>query len=341
MVYHIPPLLNVLKKKRYNRIIIMTYAKQLLITLSHIIKGYFYTLYWYPRIDRGHSNIVVAVVDGRLYTGGMTDRFIGIISLYAWAKSMNLPFRIRYISPFNLSDYLLPNKYDWTLRGDEYVESSLVSKVVYAVGEHRVDLRLDRIAGTRQIHFYGNRDLLNYPRYREFDWGKLYKELFRPTNKLQGKINKLRNSIGNNYFSIVYRFQNLLGDFEEYDFKSLSSVRERNAYINICVQELLRLQEKEGMMPCLVTSDSLHFLDRIKDIPNVHIIPGSLVHMGSNRNGTYEQYEKSFLDFYMLAGSTKIYNVVYNDMYPSGFPLYASKLNSIPFERIILKQEYA
>ena len=128
--------------------------KEAAISVSHILKGWLYTHYWYPRLRISYNKTLVAVVDGRLYTGGMTDRFIGIISLYALAKANNLPFRIKYTSPFNLTDFLLPNKYNWIPREGDYVESSLTSKVVYAVGEPRFDKRLRNLIGIKQIHLF-------------------------------------------------------------------------------------------------------------------------------------------------------------------------------------------
>lgn len=310
--------------------------KELAIMASHILKGWLYTHIWYPRIRISYNKTLVAVVDGRLYTGGMTDRFIGIISLYALAKTYNIPFRIKYTSPFNLTDYLLPNQYNWIPNEGDYVESSLTSKVVYAVGESRVDLRLHNLNTTKQIHFYGNRDLLTLKEFNQFDWGHLFKELFRPVDSLQEELNKLREEIGvSEYISIVFRFQNLLGDFKEYHFKPLPNHNFQEKYINRCIDAIKEIHIKDNK-PCLVTSDSILFLNRAKALPYVHIIPGSLIHMGSENTGTYSQYEKSFLDFYGLASSCKIYNIVYGNMYPSGFPLYASKINSIPFERVIL-----
>lgn len=52
--------------------------------------------------------LYIAMVDGEAYHGGMCDRFKGIITLYAYCKYQNLPFRIRYTYPFRLEDYLSP-----------------------------------------------------------------------------------------------------------------------------------------------------------------------------------------------------------------------------------------
>ena len=87
-----------------------------------------------------------------------TDK--GIITLYAYCKYQNLPFRIRYTYPFRLEDYLSPAVYDWTLREREYTDNPLYSRVLYMRGEHMATRLLQLKITSRQIHFYSNRDCL-------------------------------------------------------------------------------------------------------------------------------------------------------------------------------------
>lgn len=168
-------------------------------------------------------------------------------------------------------------------------------------------------------------------------WGSYYKELFKPADRLGQTLERVREIVGTNYFSVVFRFQNLLGDFPEYDFKPLDSELEKEKLIKVCLGKIGELKLLEDERTCLVTSDSSTFLERVQKIEGVKIIPGKLVHLGSDGNASYEQYEKSFVDFYMLSESTNIYSIVCGNMYPSEFPLYAAKINNIPFERITIK----
>lgn len=104
--------------------------------------------------------LYIAMVDGEAYHGGMCDRFKGIITLYAYCKYQNLPFRIRYTYPFRLEDYLSPAVYNWTLREREYTDNPLYSRVLYMRGEHMATRLLQLKTTNRQIHFYSNRDCL-------------------------------------------------------------------------------------------------------------------------------------------------------------------------------------
>jgi hypothetical protein len=209
---------------------------------------------------------------------------------------------------------------------------------MYARGEHGRRL-LALKTSKRQIHYYGNMDVLpaiNEHYGTSYSWGELFRRLFKPCPILQQRIEEIQSSIGAPYFSAVFRFQNLLGDFEEYHFKSESDKTKREEVISKCLDGIRNLQTTDPGMPVLVTSDSVTFLERAAALEGVHVIPGKVVHVGSKGGEKYDTYLKSFVDFYMLAGSTKIYGLATPEMYKSEFPMYAAKVNDIPFERISL-----
>lgn len=288
----------------------------------------------------------IAMVDGESFHGGMCDRFKGIITLYAYCKYRGIPFRIRYTYPFRLEEYLSPAAYDWTLRPNEYTDNPLYSRILYMRGEH-LATRLLRLKPERQIHFYSNRDCLD--RINEacskagqdaFDWGALFCELFKPAPALDARIQTIKKELGDGYYAAVFRFQNLLGDFQEYHYKSLSDKDEAERLIAKCLDALRRLKATHGSRPLLVTSDSVTFLRRAVQIEGTHIIPGRLTHIDGNKRqppkDPYEVYLKSFVDFYMLTGAWRIYRIGTPYMYPSEFPVYAAKVHGIPFESVTI-----
>ena len=289
--------------------------------------------------------VYVAMVDGQGYHGGLCDRFKGIVSLYAYCKYRKLPFRIRYTYPFRLEDYLLPADYDWTLKEHEYTDNPMYCKVLYMKGEH-LATRLLRVKTKRQVHYYCNRDCLNIinERYatgqRPFEWGELFRELFKPGPVLQERIEGMKKELGGRYYAAVFRFQNLLGDFQEYRFKPIEDKGEAEKLIVKCLDAIRSLQAAHAGQPLLVTSDSVTFLQRASQIDGVHIIPGSLTHIDrvkdKVRGDMYETYLKSFIDFFVLSEAEKIYRIGTSYMYPSQFPVYAAKVHNIPFESITI-----
>lgn len=290
-----------------------------------------------PKTERP---LFVAMVDGESFHGGMCDRFKGIISLYAYCKYHGLPFRIRYTYPFRLDDYLSPAAYDWTLKAGEYTDNLLYSRVLYMRGEH-LATRLLKLKTHKQIHFYSNRDCLahiNDAYGVRFDWGDLFCELFTPGEALKERIAQTKKALGSDYVAAVFRFQNLLGDFREYHFKSITDKDEAERLIAQCLEAVSWLRTTLGGQALLVTSDSVTFLRRVSRLEGVRIIPGTLAHMDGQKRpvieNSYEVYLKSFLDFYMLSEAQKIYRIGTPQMYPSEFPVYAAKVHHVPFENI-------
>ncbi len=290
--------------------------------------------------------LYIAMVDGETFHGGMCDRFKGIISLYAYCKYRGLPFRIKYTYPFHLEDYLSPSTYDWTIKKGEYTDNPFYSRILYMRGEHLAS-RLLHLKTRKQIHFYTNRDCLTHINRAyategnpPFEWGELYRELFKPGQVLQERLEVIKKELGENYYAAVFRFQNLLGDFREYHYKSMEDQDEKEQLIGKCLQALKTLQTEHGNQTLLVTSDSVTFLKRAVQLERVHIISGTLVHIDGQKNSvlenSYEVYLKSFLDFYALSGAQKIYRVGTSYMYPSEFPVYAAKIHNVPFESMII-----
>lgn len=311
---------------------------------SHAIHETYYMLRHYNWIRTGnpikHPMLVFMATNTKgFYLGGMADRFKGMVSTYAWCKQRNADFRIRHIYPYELADYLEPAQYDWRLRDGEFTTCIWDSTLMRARGEYGRRL-VRKSLRKKQIHYYGNYDFLHYINETgktNYSWGELFKELFKPGKRLAEEIEHKKNEIGESYISAVFRFQNLLGDFKEYRFSSLSDEEKKEELIQKCLNGLLELQKKYPQKPILVTSDSTTFITRASKLPGIHIIEGKRVHPGSNAGADYDTYLKSFVDFYMLAGSEKIFRLCAPGMYPTEFPLYAAKVNDIPFERIILE----
>lgn len=293
---------------------------------------------WKRDVVPSTSPLVVFKVGDYFYSGGMADRFKGAVSAYAYCKQRNIDFRIRYVFPFELADYLHPAQYDWRLRENEYTECMRDAKVMYARAELGRRLVRQKV-GRRQLHFYGNYDNLEYINRTggtDYTWGGLFKELFRPCRAIEDAVSFKTQEIGGPYVSAVFRFQNLLGDFKEYKYSTIKNESEREELIEKCLHGLEILKEKHPGMPVLVTSDSGVFVSRASQVPGVHVVGGERVHIGSNSSDNTDTYLNSFIDFYMLAGSQRIYSIQAGRMYATKFPMYAAKLNDIPFDRIWL-----
>ena len=113
-------------------------VKSVLITeISHRVEELYFSL---KKLKFGKSHdsqpkIIHIVEKGHFYSGGMADRFKGAVTAFAWSKVNNVAFRMKYVHPFSLSDYLEPASYDWRLKEGEFSEHICDVRVLYARGE--------------------------------------------------------------------------------------------------------------------------------------------------------------------------------------------------------------
>lgn len=286
----------------------------------------------YKKSPKVSGPMLISCVDGKCFHGGLCDRFKGIVSTYFYCKRHDIPFKIHYTFPCALEKYLIPNQYDWTLKEGEYQENIHASRILYLCAEDKPSrLYTPR---TKQVHVYANRDTTPL-QDRNMPWGQLFNELFKPSKRLSEAIGQLNFG---KYIALVFRFQNLLGDFQEYNFKPIKC-KEQDNLISLCKEAIGKFQDTYPQHNILITADSMRFLDAVRHIPGICTIPGIPKHIDSpSAKNNEESVLKSFVDFFMISKAEKVFSVGTKRMYPSEFPLYASKVNDVPFERVILSE---
>ncbi len=273
---------------------------------------------------------VVFLIDGRSIHGGLTDRLRGICSIYTYCKQKGIPFHLHANYPFLLEDYLVPNAYDWRIDTEKITYDPRKS-VPVLINDYQLNIKLHkfylnkRLREKKQIHIYGNTPFL------DDHFTESFSELFIPSNRLQQDIDNLSSSLSLDYVAITTRFQQLLGDFKETGYKTLPK-EDQCALINKCVKKIEELHNTElSGKQILCTSDSITFLNEVNKLSYVSIIPGSVVHMDHTSDASFETYEKSFLDLYIIAQAEKIILLQTEDMYSSGFPKRAAMIYNKPF----------
>jgi len=289
-------------------------------------------------ISRLKHPILISMIDGRRKTQGFTDRLNGIISIFALAKATNTIFRIVYTNPFPLSDFLIPNRYNW-IPSENEISNSVKDVYVKILRKQPTLKRLLRLFPLqKQVEIYANLNYLDEVNSRfqqHYIWGELFDELFKPTKILENEIEKHLKKIGKNYIACVFRFQSLLDDFTEYNYKPLP-VEKQKVLIEKNKNALIQIIEKNEC-PVLVTSDSIKFISSIDGLKNVYILPGKVVHLDCSLEEQSEVYMKSFVDFLMISYADKVYSIGTKKMYPTSFPMYAAKIHNVPFERILVE----
>ena len=290
-----------------------------------------------------HPGWVIAMANTLVHNGGLGDRIHGFISMYMLCEKYRYDFKINNCDKFRLSDYLEPNEVDWDIDPDEIVYDLNVAEPVlmactfkkYKGTPEQEALFMNRYLRWRmrqnphkEIHVYTNEHWACTPKV----YSHYFHKLFKPSKALQEAVNREKNRIGNSYISVTLRFQNLLGDFYEGKFPTLSQDKQDNLKKRVLdkIRELHSQHPEETKI--LVTSDSRSFLDFLQQESYIYTIPGRIVHMSYSDDKDFEVHLKSFVDLMMLADARKLYLLVTKPMFHSGFAESASFINNRPYE---------
>lgn len=282
----------------------------------------------------------VYMADGKMIHGGLFDRLKGMVSIYALSKVHGKKFGIYFKEPFLLEKYLAPQSYDWSVNNSDMVYSYPQSRPIIAYSEHERPGRLLR-ERKGQTHFYYGSNVLDYINQRygsDYEWTSLFNELFKPSLYLDEQIAMVREGQDKKYIAFHLRFLNLLGDkVEKLSYPELDEGRKESLITDSIakVKEMSSISESYKVFIC---SDSMLFLDRIKDeMPEAMIVKGNPKHLDNVAAISDDDGLKLFLDIYMLAGAEKVFSVVGKGLYSSAFPEYAAKIGGSSFERVSLQ----
>lgn len=263
----------------------------------------------------GGKKIVIFFIDGKTIHGGLSDRLRGLFSTYYYCLKEGIDFKVFWTYPFNLQDYLEPNKVNWLIEGKAISHNK--NEVAFRFFNsyslmNNNETSFLKIMNTKkhEIHVYSN-ITLHEEMYHIF-----FNDLFKPSKMLSDALQYNTDKIGGKYISVSFRFIGILGDFKDTYFKKELGAEEKEKYISKCLDVICRLKTKHPNVPeILVTSDSRVFLEKASSLAYVYIIPGTVVHMdGVNKN--MEQNDlKVFLDMLMISKAECCYSYSYGKMF--------------------------
>jgi hypothetical protein len=291
---------------------------------AKIFDGYYIPKYGRTDFSKAEtSKKIIYMADGRSYAHGLADRLRGMVSLYKISKKLNVDFRINMTSPVDLSNYLVPNKYNWTINSDEMIydakKAVILTFWVGSMGEADMMKTIKfSLKKWDQLHITTNVGF-------DAEYGKLFNELFKPNDELKSQIEYHLSKISCEFISASFRFLQLLGDFSEPASSAYPILPEKEqiALRERCVEHLIEIYKENNYKKIFVASDSITFLNKVKDMDFVYVVPGEVAHI--NKKGLEEDvYMKIFVDYFLLTHSKMRYLVIDGQMYESGFPQTAA-----------------
>lgn len=284
---------------------------------------------------------IIYMADGKILHGGLSDRLCGIVSMYAYAKKYDCDFKIYFVEPYNLTEFLLPNQYDWRIEENELSYSSKDACPVYLPHYSNnyektvkyIDSRLKGV-NVKQIHAYSN---TRY--FTKENFHILFNELFKPCKRLKEALNTHISVLTDDYVSLTFRFQQLLGDFKEGNFATMDDEQSKEMLIQKCLNALEFLHSQVGKKKILVTSDSITFLKHASELYYAYVVLGNIRHMDftSGEKVDISVDMKSYVDMFLLASAKEIYLCNISPLYRSGFPETSSFIQGKPYFEIVDK----
>lgn len=281
------------------------------------------------------NHLIIWMSDDKMKQGGLCDRLWGAISTYSRCQSLNFNFKIHFISPFDLTKYLIPNHYNWEINKEEITKDSNLATPFFwpdltsvSNTKYLDNILLRNSKSFQQIHIYTNLK-------SDIDFTNIFNHLFKPSNYLTEHLNKILSTVPyKKFISISFRFIGLLGDFKDVSNTQLTPSQQA-FYMEKCKNAILDLPIPDGC-GILVTSDSPRFQEYISDLPNVFKIPGKISHLGNNICDD-DSHLKTFLDLFMISKAEKAYFGWYGEMYKhSAFARTGALIGAVPFEIIEL-----
>lgn len=287
---------------------------------------------------QSEEKVCIYTVDGTDYNPGLCDRLRGILSIFYLCTKTNIPFKINWIYPFELTDYLIPNEYNWGIKPTDikYCKNTkpiVIDYATYLLSQEFIDKITfkKRIQNSPyfQLHVYSNTIV------KRSSFKGNFNKLFKPSQKLIEALSPHKIFLGENYISFSLRFMELLGDFKDQEGVSTPlSKEDQTKLIEKCADKLLSvLNEQPKGTKAFVASDSVTFINYIsKRDSRIYVVPGEIVHI--RYKGSEEAYLKTFVDLYLLKGATTQYLLKTGSMYNSGFPRFASWIGNNDFRLI-------
>ncbi|OEK08858.1 hypothetical protein A8C32_00855 [Flavivirga aquatica] len=285
---------------------------------------------------KGKKRIIICF-NGVLPHGGLVDRLKGILSFYEISKILDYDFFIQFNNPFPLDAFLEPNLVPWRIDEAAIKYNPIGTKLIYAVNNFDAN-PLEEIKKARAHTFivYANIDYLKifYPKKNvevlETKWRLNFNELFNKTIHLKTKLNNIEKD---KYISFHTRFTSLMGDFK--DTTKLVLLDDEKEALCLKLQKKIKTILSINNHKCYAFSDSINFLNKIKQKETVNLVEGSPFHMDNfTKESTLDAHLKTLIDFFMIANSEVVYFIKIDKMYHSSFSKYAAIIGDKPFKMI-------
>lgn len=268
---------------------------------------------------------------------GLTDRLKAIVGLYYIARFNKINFKFIHYAGFDIRDYLVPNKVNWSAEISDIPLLPWKAKRIKYLPPFNDFPKFQQDKQYICTRYVGKNILekKKIPNWQNL-WRELFWELFSPSEEVLTGIKQF--NLPKHYVAISIRFLNSLGKLEDVNYNSPFPLETQKHIIDATMQEIDDCVKKSNV-PVIVYSDSIYFLKlaakqgfQTCDINGI----GNIM----NLNAGKQVYLRTFINLFQLSQADKIYSVrninglPENTFYKSQYPRYAAIIGNKPFIKI-------
>jgi len=299
------------------------------------------------------SGTIIYMADENAPLGGLCDRFNTIIWLYLHSVKCKYDFKICHSVPFSLSDYLVPNEFNWEINKEDIARDKTKAFAVissnFRCPTHKIEgiqskfvkpeylfETIDSLVNEyEQVLCYCNCCCMGLNQY----YGETLSILFKPSQKLQATINLNLGKINGDFAATHFRFQALFGDFLEPGSRLLN-LDQKITLIMRCasiLRQISQMPQNKGLK-ILVCSDSSTFLKIIGNLLGFVFIVDDYkdIVKHTSHDNCFDEKDglKVFTDLFLMSRAKRIYKVIESDMYGGNFAITAALLTKVEYHVI-------
>lgn len=292
--------------------------------LLTVLKGILFEIRYVRRatlMPSPNANVFHFVFDPHYSHPGLADRLKAILGCYYIAKQNGYSFKIVWREPFPLSDFLSESRVRWQCDGHGPAYSIRNTRFfIYSGLRKGLGCKL-RPNKEYVCCCYKGDDLFYVNGVSDFDkrFGSLFNELFQPSDMMR-RLLAGTGLTAKGYVSVHARFVNALGQFESSKYPILPVERQKDL-LSRCRAAVGRVAEDTDL-PVVIFSDSKRFLREVEDLPVIVLDSDSICHL--SKTSDFSAFAKTFLDFFVISQSKKLYRLCAPELYATNFSLYAS-----------------
>ena len=268
---------------------------------------------------------------------GITDRLKTAVGLYWVALQNGVGFKFIHTAGFDIRDYLVPNKVEWSAELSDITKLPWKKKKLDYIPPFNGVPSLKKNKTYICKRYIGKNiiEMLDVPEWQKV-WRGLFNDLFAPSELVRKTVEDY--DLPERYAVVNARFINSLEQSENVDYNSPLPPEERRRLID-SVLEKVALCQAGSEVPVIVYSDSETFLKAVSENGFRICDPTGT---GNIMNQGVSDMVKlmTFVNFFHMARAEKIYSILNvegfpaNCLYKTQYPRYAAILGDKPFVRI-------